>query len=1252
MRIVIDMQGAQSESRFRGIGRYSNALAQAIVRNAKEHEVWLVLNAAFEESTAALCEQFADLLPRERIQIFGVPGPVAEIGPHNLGRTKVAEKIREFFLREINPDVVLVTSLFEGFVDDAVTSVSAFNRDIKTAVILYDLIPYFDQQRYLPTILQSEHYLRKLESLKRSDLLLAISESAREEGIRALGINKEQVLNISCAADKKFHPAILSKGEREALFRRYGITRKAVMYAPGGFDRRKNFHGLLLAYSMLPTEVRATHQLVIASKIQADNRQELTRLSRGHGLRDDEVVITGYLSDDDLIALYTAATLFVFPSLHEGFGLPALEAMSCGTPTIGANTSSVPEVIGWAPAMFDPSDPSSIASVMTLALTDEAFRQALRENGARQIQRFSWDESACKALAAMEALHEHSQLRVTDEIERPRLAFISPVPPERSGISFYSSDLLPALANYYDIDVITDQAEVHLPQETSGISIRSVAWFKEHASVYERIVYQFGNSPFHSHMFELLDRHPGVVVLHDFFMSGVLAYEETIGSKQAVWSEALYHSHGYRALKARFEPDTGVERARQLFPANLEVLQHAKSLVFHSAHAAQMMTQWYGTASLKCHDIIPLVRKPKALGNRFQARRELHLQDDDFVICSFGFLDATKLNHRLLDAWLLSTLAKDSRCILVFVGENHGGAYGKQLLAAIDRNGLNSRIRITGWVNHSEFDRYLSVADVAVQLRCMSRGETSAAVLDCLGYGLPTIANANGSMADLPDDTVLMLPDEFTDQELVGALERLHADAVTRTTLAGKAREFVLDQHSPAKCATLYAQAIEKSYKREPVDVPRLIAEIVNDSELTSDTDLRSVARALAFSIKPKPALRQLLVDVTSIARNDLKTGIERVVRAQLLELIKSPPPGVRVEPVYLSNQGGEQRYWYARAYTCEILGIPSVIPGDCPVDVANGDIYYCADYAPHALFAAQDDGLYARWRSLGVSINFLIHDLLPVLKPEFFPDGAAKFHSAWLLALYECADRLICISEAVADELKQWVLGQASLATQGRRPAISIVKHGANLDASAPSMGYPEDAAGVLQQLAMRPTFLMVGTIEPRKGHLQSLEAFELLWERGVDVNLVIIGNEGWKALPDAQRRTIPTIVSRLAGHPQLGKKLFWLRGISDEYLGAVYSASACLLAASEGEGFGLPLIEAARYKLPVIARDIPVFREVAGNNAAYFTGLDAGSVVASVAEWLEAREKQGRITIADMNCHTWEQNARDLTKVIVPAR
>jgi glycosyltransferase involved in cell wall biosynthesis len=175
---------------------------------------------------------------------------------------------------------------------------------------------------------------------------------------------------------------------------------------------------------------------------------------------------------------------------------------------------------------------------------------------------------------------------------------------------------------------------------------------------------------------------------------------------------------------------------------------------------------------------------------------------------------------------------------------------------------------------------------------------------------------------------------------------------------------------------------------------------------------------------------------------------------------------------------------------------------------------------------------------------------------------------------------------------------------------------------------------------MAARPAFLMVGTLEPRKAHVQALAAFDLLWQGGADVTLVIVGKEGWLAGP---------LAAALRAHPQLGKKLFWLQGISDQMLTAVYGRAAALLAASVGEGFGLPLIEAAQHGLPVIARNLPVFREVAGAHAFYFDGTAPAQLAAALEDWLQLFRQGLAPQSAAMPWLTWSQSAHQLADVIV---
>lgn len=1252
MRIVIDMQGAQTESRFRGIGRYTMAFTQAVVRNRGEHEIILALSGLFPDTIEPIRAAFDGLLPQENIRVWYAPGSVREQEPDNEYRRLAAELLREAFLASLEPDVIHINSLFEGYVDDAVTSIGRFYTATPTSVILYDLIPLLNPDHYLkPNPTYERYYLRKVESLKRATLFLAISEFTRQEGMDALKLADGQITNISTAIESCFRFQNIPDEASTQLLQRFGITRPFALYT-GGADERKNLPRLVEAYAALPTNLRGCYQLVFAGKMPEGHIASFKQLAQQNGFKADELLFTGYISDDELVQLYNLCTLYVFPSWHEGFGLPALEAMACGAPVIGANTTSLPEVIGLEEALFDPLNVNAITAKLAQALQDDTFRNRLREHGLQQAKRFSWDETARRAIGAWQTMPvtRAGESPIKSQSNRkPRLAFVSPLPPERTGIADYSAELLPALAAHYDIELVIAQEKVDNPWINRYGKVRDVDWLRTHASEVDRVIYQIGNSPFHRHMLPLLEEIPGTVVLHDFYLSSLMAWLELHGGEPGVWTKALYDSHGYAAVRGRYRDE---EAAKGSYPVNWHLLQHAQGVLVHSDYSRNLARQWYGPEAPADWEIIPLLRASAVDVDKQAARQRLGIDPGDFIVCSFGFLDGTKLNHKTLQAWFDSALASNKNCRLIFVGENHGGDYGSSLLKSIRESEARDRIRISGFASAETYRHYLVAADLAVQLRTHSRGETSAAVLDCMNHALPLIVNANGTMAELDREAVWMLPDVFSDEALVEALETLWQDSERRRSLGARARDIILDRHTPDHCARRYVAAIERFHERAATGVPALIQTIAGQADFVPDDALLArLSQSMATSLPlPRPA-RRLFLDITATCSNDLKTGIERVARAIAMALLESPPSGFRIEPVYLSNVGGEWHHRYARNYTLGLLACPFDALSDEIVEPENGDVMLGLDLSGNLFIHAQQAGLFQRYRNIGMLVYSVVYDLLPIRMPEVFPPGADEMHAQWLRSI-SMLDGAICISRAVADDLVTWQ-AETGIDWQERRPyRVGWWHLGADLANTVPTTGIPDDATTLLAQLDARPSFLMVGTIEPRKGYLQAIEAFSTLWNEGLDINLVIVGKEGWKGLPDSIRRDIPHTTERLRNHHELDKRLFWLEGISDEYLEKVYATSTCLIAASYGEGFGLPLIEAAQYKLPIIARDILIFREVAGEHAFYFDATKPGGLSQAVKQWL-TQYRNGCIPKSDsMPWLTWEKSAARLLDLLLGDR
>jgi glycosyltransferase involved in cell wall biosynthesis len=162
-----------------------------------------------------------------------------------------------------------------------------------------------------------------------------------------------------------------------------------------------------------------------------------------------------------------------------------------------------------------------------------------------------------------------------------------------------------------------------------------------------------------------------------------------------------------------------------------------------------------------------------------------------------------------------------------------------------------------------------------------------------------------------------------------------------------------------------------------------------------------------------------------------------------------------------------------------------------------------------------------------------------------------------------------------------------------------------------------------------------MVGTLEPRKGHEQVLNAFDELWINGEPFNLIIVGKQGW---------LVDQLVERLTNHCECGRKLFWLTNASDEYLSHLYQRSIALIAASFGEGFGLPIIEASRHHCAVIARNLPVFREAAETHAFFFDCETGEELAKCIKKWLNLWALDRHPKSLGMHLITWKKSADEL--------
>lgn len=265
---------------------------------------------------------------------------------------------------------------------------------------VHDLIPYVMPdtcgKSYLDKFTEEMPYI-----IESCDKIITVSEYSKQDIIRYLGVPPEKIEVIYLAADSRFRK-MQKDNAWDFLKKEYNYSNDYILYL-GGFSPRKNVDGLLEAYKRIYEELPGYYELVLlgASK---DNHYELKKKTEDMGLRD-RVVFAGYVPYEHLPYFYNCASLFVYPSLYEGFGLPPLEAMTCGTPTITTNVTSIPEVVQEGAVMINPYDIGELADKMYELLSDLELREQLTEKALRRAYNFSWKKTAIETIKVYEKVY-------------------------------------------------------------------------------------------------------------------------------------------------------------------------------------------------------------------------------------------------------------------------------------------------------------------------------------------------------------------------------------------------------------------------------------------------------------------------------------------------------------------------------------------------------------------------------------------------------------------------------------------------------------------------------------------------------------------------------------------------------------------------------------------------------------------------------------------------------------------------------
>ncbi|MFT4185181.1 MAG: glycosyltransferase family 1 protein [Rhizobium sp.] len=599
--------------------------------------------------------------------------------------------------------------------------------------------------------------------------------------------------------------------------------------------------------------------------------------------------------------------------------------------------------------------------------------------------------------------------------------------------------------------------------------------------------------------------------------------------------------------------------------------------------------------------------------------------DKPFILY-VGALDWRKNVKSAIEAFALLPSEMRERYSFVLAGDQLPSLLGEEVDRWLKLGLPEKDLIALGHVTDSQLVSLYKATALTIQPSLLEGFGLTA--LEAMTCGAPIIASNTGALPEVVGDNEFLFdPANVKDVARVmeHALAYPEATKVVAERQRSRAREF-----SWRKSAAIAVEAMKETVAAiSPTDAEtsrsmahKAVLRHMEGAAVPAET----IAELLARSEQVAPNGTRLIIDATATYLVDHKTGIQRVVKNICANLGSQEKGGDAVKRLVAYSDSSDG--WFRIPNTLEKQKGAVFAEGN-RLDFGPGDRILMIDsswefYQHHYVTLRS-----ARLR--GAKVITSLYDTIPLKFPAFCAPFMPSVFSAWFQAALSYSTAFVCISRAVADEL----IGFLDAIQFPREMKIGYWHLGADFVGQGPS------SRTAPARRDERPSFLTVGTLEPRKGHAVVLDAFDMLWSAGLDIKLTIVGRPGWG---------VANLIRRIENHPEYGKRLFWFNGISDEKLQKAYADSDALIASSFAEGFGLPIVEAGHFGKSVIASDIPVFREVTAYcpHCDFFTVGSPASLAETVRTFIRSRGDQSA-AVAPQDSISWQSSAQELQNVVL---
>lgn len=651
------------------------------------------------------------------------------------------------------------------------------------AAVLHDFIP-LDWSGYLPTLGHRTDYLAKLVRLRNFDVFFPVSEYTAWRASELLGVSRRRmtvtgssVRNSLYKLRDQLEPTSDSCGQKESYF--------VIVVAT---DVRKNPEVVVRAVRHLNLLYGRRIPLKIVGHYDHIYKNALLQLA---GSRKSNSLLEFHhnVSDRDLVKLYQGAIATVVPSHIEGFSLPVVEASVCGCPVVASTCAAHLELIDQPEALFASDDASALCSKLDALLNNIALRDSLRVSQAPLGPKFHEGSVGERFWGSLErAVGDRFTTRTVTRSSKPRLAFLSPYPPDESGVARYTAMTMRAGENLFHADLYTD-AQRPLAFDGNFRDAGPVSLTPLLSGRYDGIVSVIGNSSCHASIFKVFERCGGPCILHDARLTQIyhlrLGEEGFLRFAAHLLGRSVSVEEAYNWLQDRNPATLFLE----------PIIERASPLIVHTV---TQQTEIQGRYHI-CPEVLPgcpnnYFTVGELAASRKQAVRERHcITPETFLISSFGRVDAVKgmetciLALELLRSWNIPAE-------LYFVGNAHAYTFEIERIASQYDVAQYVHTR-REFIDEATYRDFIIASDAAVQLRTYGFGQFSASLADCISGAVPTVATSDLAVSCDAPLYVKSVPDRFSPLQIAEQLATIWENPITRSSHE-EARVAYLETHN------------------------------------------------------------------------------------------------------------------------------------------------------------------------------------------------------------------------------------------------------------------------------------------------------------------------------------------------------------------------------------------------------------------------------------------------------------------------